>query len=370
MKIALVPLKYKVYNYGGVLQFFALQKMLEKLGHSFEIIKIDNSKFVCNKTTYINKKQKWKNLILKPIYKVVVPFRRRNLRKKTQARRDVFDNFININFAKTVNIDDVNIRDFDCAISGSDQIWNPAFARERCFLTFVPDDINKIIYAASLGTESLTDYQKSVYKPLVERINHISVREYSAKRIFDSFIDDKEISVTLDPTLLLSEDEWNKYIVSVEHKGYILTYFLGESADFMEQVRSFAQQRKLKIINIPSDSRIDRHSFADLKINNADPFEFISLIKNADYVFTDSFHGCVFSSIFKKQFFVYERKGHSAMMGRIDTLLENFDIKNRIVSKENFSFDSQIDYADYDDRRHSLAQNSIDFLKESIKNET
>lgn len=287
-----------------------------------------------------------------------------------EKRRKRIDIFRKTYYVPIVHAKDIRFSDYDAVICGSDQIWNPSWARRRLFLEFVPEEINKVIYGASLGVEKMTPSQMEMFKPRIERLQHVSVREYSAKHLLECFIENTEIKVVLDPTLLLSSEEWQKIAENTLHDRYILTYFLGEYADKTEYIKKIAAKLGLKIINIPfaSGEKIDKVMFGDIKIIDADPGEFIGLIKGADYVLTDSFHACVFSILFKVNFYVFKRDGKDSMMGRIDTLLHHFHLPDRVIdTKFDIQKMSVIDYSNTDILQEELRKESLDFLLKSIQ---
>lgn len=373
MRIALIPLLYDEYNYGGVLQFYALQKSLINLGHKCEILKISEDTKVCEDSQKL-KCNPLKLYLAKQLYKYRRIRNIRNINYAIHDRKVEIDEFKEKYYVKTVIAENININIYDSIICGSDQIWNPDFARKRAFLTFVPDNMNKIIYAASIGHESLNEDAQKAYKPLIERIQHISVREYSAKKILDDFIERTDIQVTADPTLLLTPEEWNEIVIErseIKNKKYILTYMLGEYKWKKSFIDSFAKENECVIVNIPfaSGERFDTENYGDIRIIDASPNEFIGLVKDAEYVFTDSFHACVFSVLFKREFYVFERDGGSSMIGRILTLQENFALDNRIIpSNQKIEKLLPLNYNHNSYYQDSLRAKSINFLINSLNN--
>ena len=366
MKVGLVPLLYDEYNYGGVLQFYALQYVLRKEGFECEIVFFHNDEkvsFVCLNL--------YRQIILKiKIFIASKLFRKKNMKldNKLRKRKEKIDAFKKQYYSEFVDEKNVDLKSYDAFICGSDQIWNPAWARRRSFLEFVPESVNKIIYAASLGCENLTEEQKKCFKPRIERLNYVSVREESAKVILQTFIDKPQIELVLDPTLLLSRKEWINIKKNTNYKNYIFTYFLGEYSDKLSYLSTFAREKGLKIINIvyASGEREDINDFGDIQIIDADPSEFLGLIDGADYIFTDSFHACVFSMLFKKEFYVFQRDGSKQMLGRITTLFNNFNLPNRIIPVGEINELPKIDYTYIDERQEVLKNKSIRFLQESL----
>ncbi len=366
-KVCLIPLKYDEYNYGGVLQFFALQKALIQNNVDCKILFIKAEKNICVNYGFI---KSCCFFLLKKINKMKI--RQIKLERAIKNRKKKIEIFKRKYYTDTVFYKEENLRSYNAIICGSDQIWNPNFARERAFLTFAPNDVNTIIYAASMGCTSLTEEQKMAYKGRVERIKHVSVRESSSKKILDDFITGKDIEIVADPTLLLDSDTWKQMCEGkqVVNDKYIFTYFLGAYSNIKDKIEKFAQQKKLRIVNIPfaSGESFDSENFGDIKILAADPIEFLSLIRNAEYIFTDSFHACVFSIIFEKNFFVFKRDGKNTMLGRIDTLLEHFNLTNRLVLGDSFNM-PEIDYTGRAALQNHLREKSLQFLISGINNE-
>lgn len=374
MKVGLVPLVYEENNYGGVLQFLALQNAIKHLGIECAIIKVTDETVLCKSVSSIWwKRLAWK--VLTPYFQLKSRKESKNIKEKLHERFEKCERYRRENYVETIRLEDVDINSFDAVICGSDQIWNPSRARKRAFLDFVPDNITKIVYAASLGAESMTCEQKKCFKPAIERLDYVSVREQSAKKILDEFIEGKDISVQVDPTLLLSEKDWSSFadsalVDNLNGKKYIFTYFLGGYSERIKPICRFAKDQNYIIVNIPyaSGETEDKENFGDVQYISATPGDFLGLIRSAEYILTDSFHACVFSIIFKKQFYAYQRDGKLQMMNRIVTLLNHFQIKNRIID-DLFDFKDceRIDFTEKDQTHKQLRDNSLDFLCGALK---
>lgn len=370
MKVGLVPLLYDEYNYGGVLQFYALQRILKSNNIECDILFFNNDEKVSYYELPAGKK-----ILLNVKIAIYGCFDGKSniIDENIRKRKLKIDEFKRQYYSPVINETNISYSEYDAIVCGSDQIWNPNWARRRCFLEFVPDEINKVIYAASLGCESMSKEQKAQFEPRIERLQYVSVREQSGKAILDSFIKDKDIKVVLDPTLLLLPEDWNNIVVEPKEKGYVFTYFLGKYDDKIEYIGEFAKRKGLKIINIPfaSGEKNDDVCFGDLQIKDADPGEFIGLIKNAEYIFTDSFHACVFSVLFKKEFYAFQRDNSKKMQGRINTLLHNFNLPDRFIEVgTDLDMISSIDYQNNDMIQESLRGNSLDFLLDSINDKS
>ena len=370
-KIGLVPLLYEEYNYGGVLQLYALQHAIKKLGYEVNIIKFNNDERIREIRDSFIKRAVIKSKGL--TYKLFHRNYEQEIEKAVSERKRKIDVFKSTYYSKSLNEKDVDLYEYSSFVCGSDQIWNPNWARRRCFLEFVPDNINKVIYAASLGVEELEECDKVDFKKRIERLEFVSVREYSAKSILENITNRRDIEIVVDPTLLLLPEEWTDVCenISYEGKSYILTYFLGDYSTIKGFVEDFARNKGLPIINIPfaSADKMDNENFGDRKVINASPGEFLSLIRNARYVFTDSFHACVFSILFKTQYYAFERDGKTSMLDRILTLQKNFNIPNRIIPVMEIKEQNDIDFSNNDNNQTRLRNQSLNYLTESLRNE-
>ena len=219
--------------------------------------------------------------------------------------------------------------EFDYFIVGSDQVWNPNFsATEDFFLTFAPPE-KRISYAASISAPSIPEKLRQRFADNIMEMHAVSLREQEGAELVEQLIGRKP-AVHIDPTMLLSAEHWSAlgrkpYWLKVN--SYILTYFLGAKPVVIDRI---AKDAGLEIINL-----LDQHSF-DIYSTGVD--EFIWLIEHASLVYTDSFHGTVFSILFRRPFVVCDRVGdgvESAMSSRIDTLLEMFHLSSRRARFDN-----------------------------------
>lgn len=369
--IGLVPLLYEEYNYGGILQFYALQKIIKDMGLEYVILRMKNDDIICKSDSSANLFKFMLLEILQPYFKYKKSKRDKQIDTVLKERKNKMDKFRQMYYGTYIEKDITDsFEEFDTIICGSDQIWNPKWAKRRTMLVDIPEEINKIIYAASMGCEFMTDYEKAVFKPMVERIQHVSVREESAKKLLNSFIERTDIEIVLDPTLLLTSDEWTQLINNIPvNEKYILTYFLGDSIDYRPLIEQISKENGLKIVNIPyaSGESVDKNIFGDYKIYDASPGEFLGLIKNAEIIITDSFHACVFSILFKRKYYVFERKGSTNMIGRIVSLQNHFNLPSRIIkTNSDIEFMKEIDYSYVDKYQMKLREKSLAYLEKSI----
>ena len=226
---------------------------------------------------------------------------------------------------------ELNNEKYEIYSVGSDQVWNTYFDEfSEVFLLNCLDETKiRISYAASLGCESINPIYKDKFKNELKKFKAISVRENEGKKLIES-LENVSVEIVLDPTLLLGRNEWDALIN--EHKfsskeDYILTYFLGEmESDMKRCIKKYAKEKKMKIIDL---NKVSTNYYS------VGPIEFVSLIKNAKMVFTDSFHACCFSIIYGKQFWVVTRNSvKKSMNTRINTLLENLNLESQWWDKK------------------------------------
>lgn len=213
----------------------------------------------------------------------------------------------------------------DYYIVGSDQVWNPEwYSQERVdafLLPFVQDE-KKVAVSASFGISSFPDEWRETFSKELSRFKAISVREKDAVGIIKD-LTDRNSEVVIDPTMMLSVEDWKRIIrkpkINDVNEKYILTYFLGGVTEpAQKRVEELVQKYHFRVIN--------QAAYAD----QIGPGEFLYLLSHAQIVITDSFHGCVFSTIFQIPFLVYRRNNSVIdMFSRIDTLLNMLDLCNR-----------------------------------------
>ncbi|EMW5431797.1 polysaccharide pyruvyl transferase family protein, partial [Enterococcus faecium] len=250
---------------------------------------------------------------------------------------------------------------FDAFIIGSDQVWNYTFPRfsEFDFVTY--SNRPKISYAASFGVSNIEERLKDLYRYGLTGIDYISVREEAGNKIVKDLIGVNP-SVVLDPTMLLTVNEWRILTKNSElhiQQNYVVTYFLGDmTSEYSSYIENYARKKNLKIIHLGN--------IKDKKMWAIDPADFINLIDKAQAVFTDSFHACVFSIIFEKYFEVFERQSEMlSMNSRIDTLLKDFKIENRWNHLENDN-KQEIDYSSVKKILNKRRKESLEFLDASL----
>lgn len=332
-------------NNGNRLQNYAVQEFLKQC--NFEVHTLDNSGYCENISSYHTFSFKLKNFAKKNYYSYIlfnkIKYITMTLKNKVKLKKYLAGlNFtkkhIKIDNMKTIipykKIDTCNI---DYFIVGSDQVWNINFRGSWIdFLQFAPPE-KRIAYAASIGLDKIPKEREEQFKKYISGMKYISVREQRAKEIIEE-LTDKKADVVLDPTLMLTAEQWAKISVRPNidiSKKYILLYFLGKISDVrMSYIKEYAQTNGCSILDIDNLKDIKNNIYI------ADPSEWVYLIANCQCMFTDSFHGCVFSIIHHKDFEVFHRVkedgSDAGMFSRIETLTSMFKLENRIQEENNY----------------------------------
>ncbi len=328
-RIGIITHYYGSTNYGGVLQAYALCKIIDNLGFPCEQICFDNS--INTKLSSSHRTRSLKGMVLRMGKNFI--FSLYNHRMK--SRYNKFDEFRNVEIPHSPevyyehSIGDC-VKHYDTFITGSDQVWNLKWYAAPYFLSFVPKDKEKISYAASLGTEErFNEQEQAFFSEVLKDYKAISVREESSIMLLGDCTR-KKVETVADPTLLLTREKWDEISSERMISGeYLLCYFLGDDKKIRRIAREFCKQNGLKLIVLPRSGRpnLSDFGFGDRQVFDAGPKEFLSLIKYATYVMTDSFHACVFSSIFDTSFLVFTRKGEDKMSSRIYSLLFSLDLQ-------------------------------------------
>lgn len=329
MKIAIITLN-GYFNYGNRLQNYALQRFLKILSKEnfsetvwYERLNLKIREKIVNYVNirdYILNKHNFRQFIDSGRYMFDI-IREYNFKKFS-------DKYINSVFDFEIK-NDLNER-YDYFIAGSDQIWNPYWLKDATeFLQFA-DRNKRVAYAASFGVSEIKPDKVEQVKKGLEGIDYISVREQAGAKIVKD-LTGKDVPVLVDPTLLLTAKEWEQVMerpVWYRDEKYILVYFLSKLPDKIKSdIKNLAEKYKFKIVNLMDEENIDYYC--------SPPSEFLYLIKNCSLIYTDSFHGTVFSILNKRPFVTCSREGGINMDSRIDTLLSMFHLESRKISKEN-----------------------------------
>jgi hypothetical protein len=325
-------------NYGTVLQAYALQQVLIKNNISNLVINYKPS-FL---SKLINLKNR-KNIISLiqgrlTIYLSDNAYKNKmNLTRKNKKFLEFIENYIMLTepidtLRKIKNLNG----SFEAYICGSDQIWTPAIYNPLYYLSFVKNKFKKISYAPSFGMSSIPKNKVNGIAKQLNNFKHISVRESSGANIIKDLIN-KDVEVVLDPTLLLTQSNWDEIASNITYnQEYLLCYFLSENEEYWKVANALADRYNYKIVILPitAESCKQSHELVD----SAGPREFLGLIKNATFILTDSYHGGIFSIINKKDFYVFKRFSDNQITSqnsRIYNLLKLFHIEDRLLNNKD-----------------------------------
>lgn len=336
-------------NYGNRLQNYAVQEILTRMNN--KVLTLKNDAYSNTKNKYLLRKIK--NINYKGNY------------AKDRERSDNFKEFnkyINFSKKKITPYTKINNK-FDYFIAGSDQVWNPASRlRDVDLLNFASDD-KRISFAASFGISELPEkYNKRVKKELA-KFKAISVREEAGKKIVEKLTNRHDVKVLVDPTMMLTSNDWDKVAKKPsqlkKNEKYILNYFLGDLSEKRTiEIKKFAKENNCKIINI-----LDKNS----QFYECGPSEFLYLEKNAYLICTDSFHSCVFAVIYNKPFVVFNRKDNRVNMNsRIETLLNKFNLCNKKYTGKLENTVTECNYKETYEILEKEKKQAYDFLEKAL----
>jgi polysaccharide pyruvyl transferase WcaK-like protein len=376
-KIGIITI-VKVNNYGAELQAFALQRKLRDLGYDAEII--DYLFYKHNKHIKTAKSKPWISIgfknqikeILSPVFYNIKTALYRNSKRIREKKFDEF-HFFNTQFSKTFfSIDELyNAQlDYDVFIVGSDQVWNPSSNTnlDPYFLTFAPKNKKRISYASSFGVAEVPPSTIPFYKERLQQFTAISVRESQAVDLVNKILDKPALHV-LDPTLLLSKNEWSRISKTPDvKKPYILLYILSPSDFATRLAESIAIQTGWKIVRICKEATREDKNKTIKNIIDAGPSEFIGWFLNASFIITNSFHGTAFSINFNKPFYTIA-PSHKTNNSRQQSLLNLLGLEKRLLKEDTILPEGEPLYLDFTDVNILLKKErkkSIDYLISNI----
>ena len=361
-------------NFGSVLQVYAMQQAIKKLGYENDIIKYHGNQYISKKRTDLTELYQ---RIIRKIKKAfgILEYKYFSYFKTEYQNRNIKFNDFRNNFLvfskKYYNYNElVDNDEYDAYICGSDQIWSPALVDKFYYLDFVKNKNKTIAYAPSFGRSYINKDVSSSVKTLINNIRYLSIRENKGAKLIKE-LTGREAIVVLDPTFLLSADEWDKILIKPkEKKQYILCYFLGKiSAWKYRKIIELQKRGNYELIIIAN--KINDLKYKSFSKINVGPGEFIGYVKNASIICTDSFHGIAFSIIFKKQFYAFLRfkdNEVNSQNSRVYNILEIFSLNSRLVFPEKEITDSDIYYKNIQEILNNQVLKSIDYLSSSLKN--
>jgi len=364
------------HNCGSMLQAYALQTKLIDLGYDVEII------------NFSNKGQRdlynifYKNNNIKNILKNILIFPHL---KRIKQNINNYNKFIkdNLKLSKMLyknnrELIEENL-DYDIYVCGSDQIWNITICDgdEAYFLPFVKKH-PKIAYAPSFGAKNIQKYTTDVqkYSNYIKDFSSLSIRENNGKKWIKN-LTNIDVPVLLDPTLLIEKKEYEKIEQPIKLPSKYIFYY---APGYMESINKFVSKvsKKYNMPVIVFNSKqyyikgLKYKGFILPEIEN--PSSYLWLIKNAQLVFTTSFHGTIFSSIYRKNFWTLKNGGMFGDDDRVKTLVEKLHIEDRLILPnfdKNFNYLEKPNYSLYENSFKHLVKSSNEYLEKALsdKNE-
>ena len=373
MKIGILTLPLHT-NYGGILQAYALQTVLERMGHEacviqrpwrlqivwwkypLQIIKRCINRFILGYNNSIFGELKWN----------------KNQTVIERNTKNFIDKYINTHQIKQIS--DVKETDFDAIVVGSDQIWRPKYYRlhykyiEDAFLSFTKKwNLKRIAYAPSFGTDEWEYNQVETQKcsNLLQIFDAVSVREQSGIELCEKYLGHKDVQWVLDPTMLLNKEDYERLIPKdTIAPGDLLCYVLDANDEINNLITRIASENDMKVFQAASD--VDNVLLPIEKRIQPPVESWLSGFRDAKLVITDSFHACVFSILFRKPFVVIGNKNRG--YSRFESLLKRFGLENRLIENASQFKDSMLNplseevYKKLDDFR----SNSTNFIAKAL----
>lgn len=363
MRIAILTQPLRA-NYGGILQAYALQYTLKKLGHNSTIIEqeyIQPIKYF--KLLFDIPKRLYTKYILK---KREYIFSEHINNKHQIERRKYTSSFITkyIQNCFTKGYNSIDINQYDAFIVGSDQVWRPLYNWgniDKMFLSFIPkeSDLKRISYAASFGTSEweFTPEQTAVCTKLLSRFDAVSVREQEGIDLCREFLKRNDAVCVLDPTLLHDKAVYENLCKEVPaiDKNTLCAYILDLSDDIRQRLENIATEKGLNLKIVSADNN------CTLTVP-----EWIAMFRDAECIVTDSFHGTAFSIIFNKEFYSIANIGRGR--SRFISLLSQFDLTSRLYNSidEIRLNNDVINWDSVNEKRNTLIQDSINFITSNL----
>ena len=358
-KVGIVSCYFK-NNYGSMLQAYATKKVLDNNNIPNETISIENNvDFKKGKRKYYISQIFNFNFIKSKLGMIKMKLDTRinkKLGKNVSIRNKKYNEFrreFNMSRGNNTYSDLTKLAEerYSDVLVGSDQLWLPVnVVADYYTLNWVPDKINKISYSTSFGVSTVPKKYNNLYNKFLNRINHLSVREDKGVEIVKN-VSDLNAELVCDPTILLTKDEWDEIVDKdrIIKDKYILCYFLGNNINHRKFAERLKNKTGYKIVSLNHADEYVKYSdkFCDIDPYDIGPKEWLNLVKNAEYICTDSFHCTVFSLLYNKIFFDFRRyssKTKGSTNSRIDSLLKTVGINNERILSGLENVDDVINY--------------------------
>lgn len=379
--VGIITLYYKNDNYGGVAQAYALNRYINNIGYSCEMISYDKKK----SNLKLDREKKDLSLLLKKIRRKanrilkapIEEYQNKKVENLLKIRSDKLEAFReSIPHSQVYTLNNINSVEnkYDIFITGSDQCWKPGLIDDAMVFNVVKNKKNIFSYASSIATDEFSEEYKRYMINSLKKYKNISVREESSKENLKKILN-RDVEWVADPTLLLNVDEWNEVTSErIVNGDYIFSYILGDSINQRKKIKEFAKRKKMKLVTIPHikkgcefSYKLEDYKFGDIQMLDLSFGDFLSLIKNATYIITDSFHAICFSYIFRRNFYVLERKSFKSMNNRIVSMLNLLNLQERLVKELPLVNNDKINFEEKKENVNGFIEKSKSFLDSALK---
>jgi hypothetical protein len=355
-KIGILTHHY-IHNYGAFLQGYALQEAVKKLYPNDEVYMIDfvNKKHAVKNTLGWFRYNPNKDSIKSYMQKIKLP----RIFKKTQKKY--------YNLTKRIkNTEDLNNLNLDAIIVGSDEVWHyEDIARHPMKFGYEVKVPKLIAYAPSTGSSNVKEGIPEYVKEGMKNFTGLSARDDNAEELIKNVLG-KECTRVLDPTLLYEFPEYSsKFVDYIKSQKYILMYYCDNLPDTIKnEIIEYANKNGYKIFGAGEYKKWFTETFVDIN-----PFEWVEMFRNAQIVFTGTFHGAVFSIKSRKNFYVYLT--NPSRIKKVGSLLKQFGIEDRTMNNENVdkifnNIENNINYEEVYKKIEVEKNRSLDYIKKSI----
>lgn len=351
------------FNFGSSLQAFALQKLIEGLGYDVRILNYRNP--------LLDKRIWWKDAARVVLCHTIGLFSQRVRNKYSISNAERFQKMYLRQTRRFENPECLPsyIKGYRSLVYGADQIWAPNVYKPIYMGAYVPDGVRKVSYAASVGLNHIPDELADTYAGNLSSFHAIAVREEEGRDLLKSRCN-VDAQVVLDPTLMIEVQVYRNMErpLDVPIAGeYLFCYFLNKTHQYRERVKDYAKRHGLQIVGC-SDKESDAEWMHRLENVGAD--QFLWLVDNATAVFTDSYHGSIFSLLFHKDFWTLVRFAEDSPIcqnSRIRQLQNYFGIGHRIISATSEMDESKaIDYELFERQLTELRLHSLTYLRNAL----
>lgn len=377
MKIGILTLPLHT-NYGGILQAYALQTILERMGHNVVVIDKSRYKYLpVWKAPFVYVCRLFKNIFLKK--KIGIRYEKyyNNCLRRDEITQQYTRPFIekHIRSLPINSFKELQESDYEAIVVGSDQIWRTIYTNmlldstTAAYLDFAKDwkNLKRVAYAVSFGTDvwEYSNIDTKKCRKLIKKFDAVSVRENDGVEKCRKYLNYEKVVHVLDPTFLLESCDYMKLVPNEaeKSKGSLLCYIMDLTTEKQELINRFAKIRDLVPFSV--NSKVDDWSAPMKERIQPSVEQWLKGFHDAEFVITDSFHACVFSIIFKKQFIVVGNVNRG--LSRFESLLGTFGLMSRMISSDsNIEEFGEIDFDVVYGKLDDCKKKSIEFLKEAL----